>query len=259
MLIDSHCHLNFPDFKDDLDDVIKRAFEQGVKGFLTVNTKLHELDHLKEIASTYPSVVYSTGVHPHEAQDHDFTTLKEFLVTSAQDPKMVALGETGLDYYYEHSPKDLQKESFRLHLRAAVETGLPVIIHTREADQDTLHILDEFEGKVTGVFHCFSGSKQLSEEALKRGFYLSVSGIFTFKSAHELREVFKDVPLNKLLVETDSPYLAPIPYRGKRNEPSFVKEIAQFLADLKGVSYEEVAKQTTQNFKDLFKKAGDFM
>ncbi|HLD95011.1 MAG TPA: TatD family hydrolase [Alphaproteobacteria bacterium] len=255
MLIDSHCHLNFPEFRDDLNVVLENARAHGVKGFLTVNTKLCELSDLKKIAGQQEDVVYSVGVHPHEAQDHDLKTLKDFLLKEADNPKMVAFGETGLDYYYEHSPKDLQQESFRLHLEVACQKDLPIIIHTRLADEDTLKILDEFKGKVRGVFHCFSGSKELAKEALDRGFYLSVSGIFTFKNACDLREVFIKTPLEKLLVETDAPYLAPVPYRGKRNEPAFVKETAMLLADIKNIPLLQVAQITTQNFKTLFSKA----
>lgn len=254
MLIDSHCHLNMPEFDSDLEEVLQRAREARIKNILTVNVRFEELEALKKISKSYPHIYYSAGIHPHHALDFEESQIYTTLLDEHPHEKLVAFGETGLDYYYNSSPTDKQKSSFRAHLKASMETGIPVIIHTRDADDDTVNILDEFPG-VTGVFHCFSGDINLAQNALTRGFYISFSGIITFKNAEGLRDIVKLTPLDKMLVETDAPYLAPVPFRGKRNEPSFVRKTAELVGELKGVSLEVVAKQTTTNFFNLFTKA----
>lgn len=251
MLVDSHCHLNFPDFKEDLDQVIKRAEEQGVKAFLTINTSLDQAEEIQAIADRYPNVYCTVGAHPHDASDHVYVDVYDDLIRLAHYPKVVGIGETGLDYYYNNSPKAEQIESFKTHIRASIELGLPLIIHTRDADADTLACLKEFP-KAKGVFHCFSGSMDLAKEALDLGFYISFSGIITFKKADELREVAKFAPIDRVLVETDSPFLAPIPHRGGRNEPAYTRITAEKVAEVRRMSLEEVAEKTTHNFYRLF-------
>jgi TatD DNase family protein len=251
MLVDSHCHLNFPEFKEDLDAVIKRAEEAGVKTFLTINTSLDESEQIQEIADRYPNVYCTVGAHPHDAADHVYKDVYDDLIRLAQHSKVVGIGETGLDYYYNNSPRLEQIESFKTHIKASIELGLPLIIHTRDADEDTLPCLREFP-KAKGVFHCFSGGMELAKTALDLGFYISFSGIITFKKADELREVAKFAPMDRVLVETDSPFLAPIPHRGERNEPAYTRITAMKLAEIKEISLEEVSKLTTRNFFQLF-------
>lgn len=278
MLIDSHCHLNFPDFKDDLDQCLSRAWDLGVRGFLTINTTLNEAKELQKIADSYKNVACTVGVHPHEAKDYVGTTLCDDLYTLATHPKVVGIGETGLDYYYHHSDQDSQKWSFGAHLCVARALDLPVVIHTRDADIDTIDVIqnamiythkdhpyeDVFSQTLNafhplrGVFHCFSGTKDLCRKALDLGFYISLSGIVTFKNAESLREIATFVPLDRLLVETDAPYLAPIPHRGKRNEPSFVTHTAECIADLRGLSLPKLSNATTENFFRLFTKTQEF-
>jgi len=253
MLIDSHCHLNFPDFAQDLPETIQRAAALGVKMMLTVNTKLSEALDIQKIADTHENVFCTVGVHPHEAMDYAAPGLCEEIITLAAHKKVVGIGETGLDYYYNKSPKESQIDSFKQHLEASIQLNLPVIIHTREADEDTLLCLKSFP-KAKGVFHCFSGSEALARQALDLGYYISFSGILTFKNAEDLRKIAQFVPLDRLLVETDSPYLAPLPHRGKRNEPSFTVHTAERLAELKNVSFAEIATTTTENFFNLFNK-----
>lgn len=255
MLIDSHCHLNFPEFEGDLDACLERARSLGVRGFLTVNTKLSQSLDLQKIANTYQNIWCSVGVHPHDAEEHDYNTLMQDIEKLCAHEKVVALGETGLDYYYDNSPRDLQKKAFSIHLDAAQKLGLPVIIHTRDADEDTIQIIDEHDQEVQGVFHCFSGTLDLCKAALDRGFYISLSGIVTFKKADALRDVAKYVPLDRLLVETDAPYLAPLPHRGKRNEPAFVTHTAEIVSEIKTVPYPKLCDVTTENFFALFGKA----
>lgn len=255
MLVDSHCHLNYPEFEDDLDQVVESAFQQGVTTLLTVNTRLNETARLQQIAEKYSNIFFSVGVHPHEASEYANDDLLKSLKRLTVHPKAVGLGETGLDYHYNNSPAAQQIYCFEQHLQASTDLGLPVIIHTREADKDTLGCIDRHP-KAMGVFHCFSGSAELAKAALDRGFYISFSGIITFKSAEELREIVKFVPLEKILVETDSPFLAPIPFRGKRNEPAYARVNAEKIADIKGVSLELIAEHTTRNFFNLFSKAG---
>ncbi|MEI7493773.1 MAG: TatD family hydrolase [Alphaproteobacteria bacterium] len=254
MLVDSHCHLNFPEFKQDLDLVIKNANDQGIKYMLTVNTRLSESLDIQRIAEAHSNIFCSVGVHPHDSKDYNDFSLIEKLKNHAKHPKVVALGETGLDYYYNNSDEKAQIDCFNMHLNTGIELGLPVIIHTRDADADTISCLDAHPN-VKGVFHCFSGSTEFAKQGLDRGLYISFSGIITFKKAEELREAVKFVPLDRILVETDSPFLAPIPHRGRRNEPAFTLFVAKLVAELKDISLEEVAEATTKNFFTLFNKA----
>jgi TatD DNase family protein len=256
MLIDSHCHLNYPGLAEAQDAVIARARAAGVSGMLAIGTKRHEWPEVQALAAREPDIWCTVGIHPHEADSHaDLETAE--LIAAAADPRVVGLGETGLDYYYDHSDRARQQENFRAHLAAARATGLPVVIHTRDAEADTAQILTEEMGKgaFTGVIHCFTSTRQLAEIALDLGLYISLSGILTFKSAKDLQETVKTLPLSRLLVETDAPFLAPIPMRGKTCEPAFVAHTARFLAELKGVSVAEVADTTSRNFFDLFRKA----
>lgn len=258
MLIDSHCHLNFPELRDEIPQILKDAFDHNVKYFLTVNTRLAEYNDIQKIADDYPQVFCSVGVHPHDAKDHDLKTLENDLLKALDHPKTVALGETGLDYYYNNSPAELQKKSFDIHTHVAKQKQIPLIIHTRDADDDTIDILKPYQGHVTGVFHCFSGDLELVKKALDLGFYISFSGIITFKKATALQEVVQFVPLNRILVETDSPFLAPIPMRGKPNKPAYTRFVAQKVSDLKQIDFETIQQETTANFKKLFNKTRTF-
>lgn len=255
-LVDSHCHLDFPDFANDLDAVIDRARENGIRVMQSICTKMPAFEKIHALVQQHEHLYCSVGVHPHEVEKHPMVTVDE-LVEKAQLPKVIGLGETGLDYYYEHSPRALQQESFRRHIEAARRTGLPVIIHSRDADEDTVAILkdEKAKGDFPALIHCFSSTRMLAEECIAMGIPLSISGIITFKKSDALRDIAKDVPLNMLLVETDSPYLAPMPHRGKRCEPAFTRHTAEMLAQVKGVSLEEVATTTTANFFRLFTKA----
>lgn len=255
MLVDSHCHLDFPDFATELDDVVARAGAAGIGTMITISTHLDRFPGVLAIAERFPTVYASVGVHPHEADTHQDTAAAR-LIELAQHPKVVGIGETGLDYYYEHSERKAQQKSFRQHIEASRVTDLPLIVHTRDAEDDTIAIMrEEWEqGAYPGLIHCFSGGPQLARAALDLGFYISISGIATFKKADELRDTIRQVPLDRVLVETDSPYLAPVPYRGKRNEPAFVSETAARMAELFGVPLEQFAQVTTDNFSRLFKK-----
>ncbi|MDH5556910.1 MAG: TatD family hydrolase [Alphaproteobacteria bacterium] len=256
-LVDSHCHLDFRDFEDELDEVVERAHEAGVGTMVTICTHLSRFDRVRAIAERYDNIWCSAGVHPHEADSEGEAATVEALVALAADPLVVGIGETGLDFYYEHSARDRQVASFRNHITAARETGLPLIVHTRDADKETVDILTEeyANGPFTGLIHCFSTSPYMAEKALEIGFYISLSGIITFKAAEELRETVRGLPLDRLLVETDAPYLAPVPKRGKRNEPSFVAHTGAMLAELKQIELDEVARVTTHNFFQIFSKA----
>jgi len=256
MLVDSHCHLNFEQLSTQLDDVVRRAKLAGVGHMLTIGTKLREFDSVRKIAEDYDNIHCSVGIHPHEAEEEGETVTVEKLLALSDHPKVVAIGETGLDYFYEHSPREVQKHSFRVHIEAARRSGLPLIVHTRNADEDTIDILhDEYKkGPFTGVIHCFSSGWDVAEKSMEIGFYISISGIVTFKAAKELQDHVMKLPLDRLLVETDSPYLAPVPNRGKTNEPSFVAHTASKVAELKGVDPEELATITTNNFFELFNK-----
>ncbi|MBN9577242.1 MAG: TatD family hydrolase [Alphaproteobacteria bacterium] len=255
MLVDSHCHLDFPEFAPELDAVVDRARTAGVGLCVSIGTTLDGFPRVQAVAERFDSVWCSVGIHPHEAEKEPLEDAQA-LIALAQGPKVVGIGETGLDYFYEHSPRAAQQKNFRLHIAAARELGLPLIVHTRDAEDDTIEILrDEMEqGAFTGLIHCFTGTKKLADAALELGFCISVSGIATFKKSEELRAVIREVPLERLLVETDAPFLAPVPHRGKRNEPAFVAHTADVLAGLKGVAREDLAAQTTQNFFSLFRK-----
>ena len=256
MLVDSHCHLDFPELVADASGVIARARNAGVGHMLTISTKLSTFEKVRGIAESFDQVSCSVGIHPHEAGVEPATDVGKLLALAGH-PKVVAFGETGLDYFYEHSPRAEQAASFRVHIDAARAAQLPIIVHTRDADADTAAILAEEQarGAFPGVIHCFSSGAELAEKTLEMGFYLSFSGIVTFKKAEALREVVKKTPLDRILVETDSPYLAPIPHRGKTNEPAYVVHTANLVAELKGVSREDLAQATTANFFRLFAKA----
>jgi TatD DNase family protein len=256
VLVDSHCHLEYDNFTEEGSAVIDRAAAVGVGVCVTIGTKLSTFPKTLAVAERYDNVWCTVGVHPHDAANEPLTDTTS-LIEVANHPKVIGIGETGLDYYYDHSPRAEQATNFLVHIDASQETGLPLVIHTRDAEDDTIAILDEKMKKVPfgAVLHCFSGTAKLAEAGLRMGMYLSASGVITFKKADELRAVFRDVPLDRLLVETDSPYLAPIPHRGKRNEPSFVVHTAKVLAELKGVSEDEIARVTTENFFRLFTKA----
>ncbi|WP_300974589.1 TatD family hydrolase [Sphingomonas sp. LHG3406-1] len=256
MLIDSHCHLNYPGLVEDEEGVLTRARARGVGGFLNISTRQREWADVVAAADRHPDVWASIGVHPHEADAHsDLGTAA--LVDAAAHPKVVAIGECGLDYYYDKSDRESQKARFRAQIAAAREVGLPLIIHTRDAEQDTADILAEeaARGGVRGVLHCFTGTRWLAERGLDIGFYISLSGIVTFKNAKDLQEVAKIVPEDRLLVETDAPFLAPVPNRGKTCEPAFVADTASFVAGLREVSADRLAEATTANFFRLFDKA----
>ena len=254
MLVDSHCHLNFPDFKDKIPETLERARKSGVTKFLTVNTKLSETDDLIKITDMHADVWCSIGVHPHDAKDHSLSEIENKVIAYAKHPKVVALGETGLDYYYDNSPRNEQIKSFEQHIALSNTLDLPLIIHTRDADTDTIDLLSPYKGKTKGVFHCFSGNLNLAKRALDLGFYLSFSGIITFKKADEIRKVVKFAPLDKMLVETDSPFLAPVPHRGKPNEPGYARFVAEKISDIKELSLADIACHTTENFYNLFSK-----
>jgi TatD DNase family protein len=256
MLVDSHCHLNYPGLVEDQQGVLARARAAGVGHMLAIGTKRAEWDEVRAIAARESDVTCTIGIHPHEAEGHPDLGTQE-LVDIANDPKVVGIGETGLDYYYDHSPREQQQKHFCAHIAAARETKLPLIVHTRDAEADTIAIIRDEMGKgaYTGVIHCFTASQAFAEAALELGFYISLSGILTFKSAKDLQATALTLPLDKVLVETDSPYLAPIPMRGRPCEPAFVAHTAAFLAKLRGVSDAEIAKITTANFFTLFDKA----
>jgi len=255
MLVDSHCHLDFPEFADDFAGVMSRAQEAGVGLMLTICTHLSRFPRVLALAERYDNVYCTVGIHPHEAASETPVTA-EHLVELAQHPKVVGFGETGLDYFYEHSPRERQIESFRAHIEAARRTQLPIVIHTRDADEDMIAILaaETEKGPFPGLVHCFSSSRELGEKAVQLGLYISLSGIITFKKSEELRAIATDLPLERLLVETDAPFLAPVPHRGKRCEPAFVAQTAAQLAELKGVAPSELARRTSENFFALFTK-----
>ncbi|MGK2286091.1 TatD family hydrolase [Pedomonas sp. V897] len=256
MLVDSHCHLNYKGLREDVPGVLARARAAGVGRFLNISTKEHEWAEVVGLAEQEPDVFATVGIHPHEAETHpEVDTAK--LVAACDHPRVIGIGETGLDYFYDHSPREQQQASFRAHIAACRETGLPLIVHTRDAEEDTARILrEEMEkGPYTGVIHCFTASQAFGEIALELGFYISISGIVTFKNARDLQETVKTIPQDRLLVETDSPFLAPVPMRGKPCEPAFVTHTAAFVANLRGQTVEELAETTTANFFRLFSKA----
>jgi TatD DNase family protein len=255
-LVDSHCHLDFADFGAELDAVVERAGAAGVATMVTICTRLTEFERVRAIAERYPNVWCSVGIHPHEAASEPETAAAR-LVELARHPRVVGIGETGLDYHYDHSPRERQREVFRAHIEAARLAGLPLIVHSRNADADTVELLraGAAAGGLTGVIHCFSSTELLAQGALALGFYISLSGILTFRNAEELRRIAREIPDDRLLVETDAPYLAPVPHRGKRNEPAFVTHTAACLAALRGQEPAALVAQTTVNFHRLFAKA----
>lgn len=256
MFVDSHCHLNYKGLVEDQQGVLERARAAGVSAFLNISTRASEWDEVIGLAETEGDVMASVGIHPHEADIHpDVET--ETLVDRARHPRVIGIGETGLDYYYDRSDRERQRQSFRSHIAAARETGLPLIVHTRDAEDDTYAILSEEMGKgrYPALIHCFTASQDFADRVLALGLTISISGIVTFKNARDLQEVAKNIPSDRLLIETDAPFLAPVPHRGKPCEPAFVADTARFLAELRGESVERLAEATSANFRALFTKA----
>jgi TatD DNase family protein len=255
MLVDSHCHLDFPDFADELDAVVDRARAADIGRIVTISTRVARHAGLIAIAERFPDVFCSVGTHPHNAHEELDVTAAD-LVARARHPKVVAIGEAGLDYHYDYSPRDAQERGFRTHIAAARETGLPLVIHAREADDDMARILEEEtrKGAFPAVLHCFTGGRDLAMRAIALGLSISFTGILTFKNSADLRKIAAELPADRILVETDAPYLAPGKFRGKRNEPSYVVETAKVLAETRGVGFDEIARQTTENFFRLFAK-----
>ena len=255
-LIDSHCHLNYEGLAERRDEVLANARAAGVTGFLNISTRQREWKDVIAVAEANADVWATVGVHPHEADAHPDLGARA-LIDAASHPDVIAIGECGLDYFYDKSDRAAQRDRFGAHIEAARATGLPLVVHTRDAEEDTAQILEQAvnEGGVRGVLHCFTGSLELAEKALELGFYVSLSGIVTFKNAQDLQETAKIIPDDRLLVETDSPFLAPVPHRGRTCEPAFVADTARFVAELRGVDVEILAQQTTANFFKLFNKA----
>ena len=255
MLVDSHCHLDFPDFSAELDEIVERARAAGIGRVVTISTRVKKHAQVLAIADRFPDVFCSIGTHPHYS-DEEIDIDARRLIEISKHPKVVAIGEAGLDYFRNNSPRDVQAQSFRQHIAAARETGLPLVIHSRDCDADMAQILREEGGKgaFTAVLHCFTGGRDLATAAIELGHYISFTGILTFKNSDILREIAAALPLDRILVETDAPYLAPLPYRGKRNEPAYVVETAKVLADTRGASVDEIARRTTENFFQLFSK-----
>ncbi len=256
MLIDHHCHLDFPDFAADLDGVIGRAHAAGVGQMVTISTHVRKFERLQAIAERYDSVYASIGTHPHNADEERGITAAE-LIAISRHPKVVAIGEAGLDYYYKKSSPEAQAEGFRVHIEAARQTGLPLEIHTRDAEADTLAILtsEHARGEFPAVLHCYTGGRELALRAVDLGLYVSFSGVVTFKTAEALRAIAAEIPLDRILVETDAPFLAPIPYRGKTNEPSYVVHTARAIAAARNIPEADLKSATTANFYRLFTKA----
>ncbi|MGJ5137405.1 TatD family hydrolase [Bradyrhizobium oligotrophicum] len=255
MLVDSHCHLDFPDFAEDLDGIVTRAAAAGVGRMVTISTRVRRLPELLAIAERFDNVYCSVGTHPHNADEEDGIPAEE-LIALTRHPKVVALGEAGLDNFYDHGSKDAQERGFRAHIAAARDTGLPLVIHTREADAQCSRILEEemARGPFNAVLHCYTGGRELAMKAIDLGLHISFTGIVTFKKSEALRALAAEVPADRIMVETDAPYLAPGKFRGKRNEPAYVVETAKVLAETRGVSLEEFSQQTTETFFKLFSK-----
>ncbi len=255
MLVDSHCHLDFPDFKSELEAVVARAGAAGIERIVTISTRVRRHAELIAIAERFAQVYCSVGTHPHHAHEELDITADD-LAARSRHPKVVAIGEAGLDYHYDNSPRDAQEKGFRAHIAAARATQLPLVIHAREADDDMARILEEETGKggFPAVLHCFTGTRDLAMRGVALGLFVSFTGILTFKNSDALRAIAAELPADRILVETDAPYLAPGPYRGKRNEPAYVVETAKTLAAVRGVTFDEIARQTTENFFRLFNK-----
>ena len=256
MYVDSHCHLDYHERDGDLDEVVARAGRAGVGTLVTICTKMCYFEPVRNIAERYNNVWCSLGIHPHEAGNEAVPTVEE-LVALADHPKVVGIGETGLDYFYERSPREAQQAGLRVHIDAARETGLPLIVHARDADDDMIEILEEGyrQGPYPGLIHCFTSGLELAEKAIEIGFSISFSGIVTFKNAEDLRTLAKSLPMDRILIETDAPYLAPVPNRGKRNEPAYVVHVGEMLAQLRGMDTGAIANTTTDNFHRLFSRA----
>jgi TatD DNase family protein len=254
-LIDSHCHLDFPDFAGELDAVVGRARAAGIARIITISTRIKRHAEVLAIAERFPEVYCSVGTHPHHAHEELDVGIDE-LIERTRHPKVVAIGEAGLDYHYDHSPRAAQEQGFRNHIAAARITGLPLVIHSREADEDMARLLEveTAKGAFPAVLHCFTGTRELAQRAIALGLFISFTGILTFKKSDDLRAIAQGLPADHILVETDSPYLAPGRHRGKRNEPAFVAETARVLAETRSVSPDEIARQTTENFFRLFRK-----
>ena len=255
MLVDSHCHLDFPDFADDLDAIVARAEAAGIGRIVTISTRVRRIESLLAITARFPNVYCSVGTHPHNADEEDGITSDE-LIALTKHPKVVALGEAGLDNFYKDGSPDAQERGFRAHISAARVTGLPLVIHTREADEACGRILEDeiAKGPFKAVLHCYTGGRELAMKAVSLGLSVSFTGILTFKNSQAIRDIAAELPSDRIMVETDAPYLAPGKFRGKRNEPSFVVETARVLAETRGVSLDEIAQQTTENFFRLFDK-----
>jgi TatD DNase family protein len=255
-VVDSHCHLDFPEFAPERDDVVARARRAGVGCMVTISTRVREFARYAEIAEAYPDVWCTVGTHPHQAAEEPDVPVAE-IVRLSRHPRCIGIGEAGLDYHYHYSPPDVAQRVFRSHIAAARETGLPLVIHARDADADIIAILRDEMGKGTfkALLHCFSSGAELARVGVELGLYVSFSGILTFRNSQAIRDIAAEVPLDRLLVETDAPFLAPMPHRGKRNEPAFVVETAKVLADVRGMTPQSMAEQTTRNFFRLFAKA----
>ena len=255
MLVDSHCHLDFPDFSSELDAVFARAKAAGIGRIVTICTRVRKFDQVLAVAEKFPEIFCSVGTHPHYAHE-ELDIDSKALISLTKNSKVVAIGEAGLDYHYDNSPRDAQAQGLRQHISAARETGLPLVIHSRDCDADMAKILKEESGKgaFPAVLHCFTGGRDLAFAAIDLGLTISFTGILTFKNSQSLRDIARELPSDRILVETDAPYLAPLPFRGKRNEPSYVVETAKILAAARGVSADEIARQTTENFFRLFSK-----
>ena len=256
MLVDHHCHLDFPDFADDLDGVVARAGAANVELLVTICTRIRQFDRVLAVANRFDNVFCSVGTHPHNAHEELDIPVEE-IVRLAGHPKVVAIGEAGLDYHYDNSTPEAQAKGFRNHIAAARETGLPLEIHARSADEDTIAILEDEQkngGAFPAILHCFTGGKNMARRAVDLGFTVSFSGIVSFKGAPELREIAAELPLDAILVETDAPYLAPVPFRGKTNEPAYVAHTAKAVAEARKIAVEDLASATTDNFFRLFKK-----
>jgi TatD DNase family protein len=255
MLVDSHCHLDFPDFQGELDSIVSRARDAGLIRMVTISTRVRRHGEVLAIAERFPDIFCSVGTHPHHAHEELDISAAD-LAAGTRHPKVVAIGEAGLDYHYDNSPRDAQERGFRNHIAAARETALPLVIHSRDADDDMARILEEEMGQGTfpAVLHCFTGSQDLARRAIALGVFISFTGIVTFKKNDDLRRIAGSLPADRFLIETDAPYLAPGGFRGKRNEPAYVIETAKVLAEVRGVSFEELARQTTANFFRLFQK-----
>ena len=254
-LIDTHCHLDFPDFEAERSAIIQRAEARGVRRLITISTHISRAANIRSIAEANENVYFTVGTHPHHSHEEVEPTVED-LVQLSRHPKCVGLGEAGLDYHYDQAPREISRRVFLTHIAAARKTGLPLVIHTRDADEDCAAILTEEMGKgrFPALLHCFTSGYELAQTAVALGLYISFSGVLTFKNAQELRETAKSIPLSRLLVETDAPFLAPVPHRGKRNEPAFVVDTARVLAEIKGVSEKELAQATTENALKLFSK-----